>query len=148
VRELHARASADTAASVEAATALLRDVEGYPRWYPEGVRTVQALERGADATASRVRATLHLAQGPLQRDFQLTLAVSEPGGGVIVLERERHSPSDPERLAVTWRVQEGQISLILDAVLDVPRLLPLGGLGESLARGFVAAAARALAREL
>ena len=37
-----------------------------------------------------------------------------------------------------------EISLALDATLSVPRLVPLGGIGDSLADGFVSAAAREL----
>ena len=37
-----------------------------------------------------------------------------------------------------------EIGLDLAASLDVPRLLPVGGIGEAMAEGFVAAAANQL----
>ncbi len=55
---------------------------------------------------------------------------------------------DREQFSVTWHVREAEggaeIDLALDANLSVPRLVPLGGIGNGVARGFVDAAARAL----
>lgn len=148
MKELNARAEATTAAAPGDTLALLRDLEGYPRWYPDGVRTADVRERDRTGAASRVRAVLHLAQGPLQRDFDLDLAVSEPEPGVVRLARIPHDRRDAEVFTVTWRVSANgagsRIALALDANLDVPRFLPVGAVGTSLAEGFVAAAARAL----
>jgi hypothetical protein len=50
---------------------------------------------------------------------------------------------------VIWRLTEGEntrIELELDASLDVPRFLPLGDVGNSVAQGFVSAASAELAR--
>jgi hypothetical protein len=60
-----------------------------------------------------------------------------------------HEPSDPERFTVTWRVAGSgtgtRIDLALDAVLDLPRFVPLpSGVGDTIAQGFAAAAAREL----
>jgi hypothetical protein len=63
------------------------------------------------------------------------------------LSRIPHEPIDKERFDVTWRVDGGQatqIRLDLLANLDVPRLVPLGGVGDSMAQGLVSAATRAL----
>jgi hypothetical protein len=143
----HLRASARMPVPVSAAgsLALLRELERYPEWYPEGVRSVVVLERSDSGVPRRVRALLRLAQGPLQRDFEVVMVVSEPAPGTLVLEREPHGPSDLERFAVAWRAEEGSLALALEAELAVPRLLPLGGAAEALAEGFLAAAARALA---
>ncbi len=147
MKELHARAQTQVNATPEQALALLRAVDGYPTWYPDAVRAAEVLERDDDGRPTKVKATLHIASGPLVRDFRLTLAVTAPDPETIKLARQPHDASDPERFEVTWRVLEGdgvRIELALDANLSVPRLLPVGGVGESLAQGFVSAAARAL----
>jgi hypothetical protein len=148
MKELHAHASILVAASEADTLALLRAVEDYPRWYPDGVRSVSVLERDDDGASTKVRATLHVAQGPLVRDFGLTLAVTAPEPGTIELRRQRHGSGDQEQFDVTWRVLGGaqvRIELALDANLSVPRFLPVGGVAEGLAHGFVGAAAQALA---
>ena len=148
MKELHARARAQVGASAEQASALLRAVDEYPSWYPEGVRDAEVLERGDDGYPSKVKATLHVASGPLVRDFRLTLAVTSPDPATIKLARIPHDGRDPERFEVTWRVVERSgvlIELALDANLSVPRLLPVGGVGDSISQGFVNAAARTLA---
>ncbi|MDQ6607405.1 MAG: SRPBCC family protein [Actinomycetota bacterium] len=147
MKELHARAQTQVNATPEQALALLRAVDGYPTWYPDAVRAAEVLERDDDGRPTKVKVTLHIASGPLVRDFRLTLAVTAPDPETIKLARQPHDASDPERFEVTWRVLEGdgvRIELALDANLSVPRLLPVGGVGESLAQGFVSAAARAL----
>ena len=62
----------------------------------------------------------------------------------VRLTRTPHHAKDHERFEVVWRLEEHRISLELNANLDVPRLVPVGGIGESLAQGFVAAAIKAL----
>lgn len=151
MKELHATASASVPADEAAAVALLRDLEGYPRWYPDGIRDVSVLQRDDGGAPTRVRANLRLAQGPLQRDFGLTLVVSAPAPGAIQLVRQSHGRGDEEQFSVTWRVSAApgggsRIDLKLDASLSVPRFLPVGGVGEALAQGFVGAAARELRR--
>jgi hypothetical protein len=47
-----------------------------------------------------------------------------------------------------WRVGSGattRVAIELAATLEVPRLVPIGGLGDRLAQGFVEAAKRELA---
>jgi ribosome-associated toxin RatA of RatAB toxin-antitoxin module len=147
MKELHARAQTPINAGAEEAVALLRAVDEYPTWYPEAVRSAEVLERDGDGWPTKVNATLHLAAGPLVRDFRLTLVVTSPERGTIRLARQPHGAGDSERFEVTWRVVDGsgvRIELALDANLSVPRLLPVGGVGDSLAQGFVTAAARAL----
>ena len=63
------------------------------------------------------------------------------------LERVPHDDADPEVLTVSWRIQAGRpvrLEVELAAALEVPRMVPLGRVAESLAQGFVAAASRAL----
>ena len=140
MKELHGTASADVAACAADAYALLIDVEGYPRWYPNVVREARA------TSPERARAKLHVAYGPLTRDFDLTLAVAGTPPTEVRLTRIRHDADDPERFEVTWTISDGTISVALDADLSVPRLVPVGGIGDAMASGFVEAAARALSR--
>jgi hypothetical protein len=93
------------------------------------------------------RTTLHLARGPLVKDFELLMAMTTDPGSGVTLTRVRHGSADQEQFEVIWRVEQERgtwIHLRLDANLSVPRLLPLGGVGDAVAEGFVAAAARAL----
>jgi hypothetical protein len=148
MKELSGRAAESAATGKQRTVEFLADVAAYPQWYPDVVRAVDVLERGADGQAERVRATLHAAVGPISRDLDLVLAVSR-AADEVKLSRVPNAPSDRERFDVTWHVSPAdgggsRIALALDAALDVPRLVPLGGVGDSLAGGFVAAAVRAL----
>jgi len=147
MKDLHGEATRTVSASQRACLDLLGDVEAYPRWYPQVVRAVEVLQRDGDRV-TRVRATLHAAVGPLNRDLDLVLGVSlDPD--TVRLARELNERSDRERFEVLWRTHEdgsGQtrLALALDASLDIPRFVPTGGLAEQLASGFVDAAAREL----
>src|SRR5579884_2358825 len=107
-----------------------------------------AVERYENRRPTKARATLHVAAGPLVRDFNLLLAVSTVQPTLVRLARIPHDASDEEQFDVTWRLEQHsgtRIQLDLEASLSVPRLLPIGGLGDSLADGFARAAASALA---
>jgi polyketide cyclase/dehydrase/lipid transport protein len=148
VKDLFGRASARVAAPPKDCLALLADIEGYPRWYPDVVRRVEVVDRDDSGSPARARATLHAAAGPVSRDLELLLAVTH-GPGEVMLSRVPHKPTDRERFEVRWIVDAAgdggsRIEVSLAAALDVPRLVPLGGIGESMAGGFVAAAARQL----
>jgi hypothetical protein len=103
------------------------------------------LERDAAGVPTRVRTTLHVATGPFVKDFALTMALTEPGPGTIRLARQPHGPADQERFEVIWTVTGSgagaTVALRFDANLSVPRFLPTGGVAESIANGFVSAAA-------
>jgi hypothetical protein len=149
VKELTGSASAPTDATPEQAMALLEAIDRYPTWHPEVVKEAEVLERDALGHPTRARTKLHVEHGPLTRDFNLLMAVTVDPGGTIELSRIPHQPSDPERFDVTWHVDGGQntrVWLDLAANLNVPRLVPLGGVGDSLAQGLVSAATRELAR--
>lgn len=146
------KALGGTAASAVAATPracfdLAAAVDRYPSWYPEVIRAAEVLERDAAGRPSRARATVHVAVAPFARDFELVMDVALEEGREVRLTRVANEPSDPERFGVTWRIAAHpatQLALALEANLDVPRLLPLGGVGDRLAQGFVDAARRAL----
>jgi hypothetical protein len=148
VKELHGSATESTPAPLETCLRFLQAVDAYPSWYPEVVREVSVIERDEQGLPARARATLHVARGPLVRDFHLVLAVRTQPPATVRLTRLANEPSDQEEFEITWRLREGgrrtRLDLDLAANLSVPRLLPLGGIGDAMAQGFVEAATRAL----
>ncbi len=150
MKELSGAATVAVTAPQEQCLALLAAVEGYPTWYPEVVRAVDVLERDPSGQATRVRTKLHLSQGPLSKDFDLEMDVTVQPPRNVQLSRIPHEATDGERFDVTWHVDpqpQAQIRLELRANLAVPRLLPIGGIGDAVADGFVQAAARTLATQ-
>jgi ribosome-associated toxin RatA of RatAB toxin-antitoxin module len=150
MKELTGSATQTVAAPIERCFALVVAVEDYPRWHPDVVRSAEVVERRPDGNPARARAALHVGVGPLVKDFNLTLMVQLAPPASVVLTRVPHDASDQEQFRVAWTLAavpggETEISLALDATLSVPRLVPLGGIGDSLADGFVSAAARELA---
>jgi ribosome-associated toxin RatA of RatAB toxin-antitoxin module len=149
MKQLHGTAGATIPAPIEECFELLDAIDGYPRWYPEVVQEAEVLERDGGGRPIRARATLHVSVGPLARDFHLELHVSTSSPTVVRLARIPHHAGDHEEFEVLWKLEgkdETVVALELHANLSVPRLLPLTGVGDSLAQGFVAAAARALAK--
>jgi hypothetical protein len=149
MKELMGSASGVTTASLDDCVGFLREVDRYPTWHPDVVRKVEVLERGGDGEPTRARAVLHVAVGPLVKDFNLLLAITLPDPRTVQLSRVPHGPGDDERFEVTWRLTEKgaqtQIRLEVQASLSVPRLVPVGGIGDGLAGGFVASATKELA---
>lgn len=134
------------AASREDALALLGAVDRYPDWHPDVVRSVEVLESAPDGRPLTVRAKLHVSSGPFTHDFNLTMAVAVDAHRTVKLSKVKSEGSDQE-FDVAWRLRKDKgtrIELDLHANLDVSRFLPLGGVGDSLAEGFVAAATDAL----
>jgi ribosome-associated toxin RatA of RatAB toxin-antitoxin module len=133
---------------VEQCFELIEALDDYPAWYPEVVKAGEVLARDGAGRPSQARAKLHVAAGPLVRDFDLLLAVETDPPSLVRLTRIPHDASDPEEFQVTWHLDSQdsgtRIRLELDANLSVPRLVPIGALGDSLAQGFVESAARAL----
>ena len=147
MKELTGSAGATTSASLEQCLLLLVAVDRYPSWYPEVAKEVDVLERDERGRPTRARTKLHVQHGPVARDFDLTMTVLVDPIGMVRLSRVPHHPRDDERFDVTWRVsgaQVTQIRLDLAASLSVPRFVPLGGVGDSMAQGFVSAAKREL----
>jgi hypothetical protein len=148
MKELTGNASATTAASPAESLALLEAIDAYPSWAGDVIKEAEVLERDEAGHPTRARAKLHVERGPLTRDFDLLFDVKIDPGGTIALTRVPHKSSDEERFDVTWRVggaQSTRIELELAANLDVPRFVPLGGVGDSMAGDLVSAATRALA---
>jgi hypothetical protein len=105
------------------------------------------LERDDQGRPTKAHTKLHVQHGPITRDFDLTMAVEVDPAGTVKLSRIPHHGSDGEKFEVAWRVSGAsptRIAVDLAANLDVPRFLPLGGIGDSIAQGFVSAATREL----
>jgi ribosome-associated toxin RatA of RatAB toxin-antitoxin module len=147
MKDLGATASGQTTASIEDCFAQLSDLESYPRWYPTGVRGSEVLERDADGKPTTVKTTLHISVGPMNRDFKVHLAVTAREPDFIDLKRLPKSSGDREEMQVTWRLSPAgdgaggtHIRVDLKARLSVPPLLPVGGVADGLAKGFLNAA--------
>ena len=148
MKELSGSAETTVAATPDEAFALLAAVDRYPSWLGDEVREVEVLATGADGRATQVRTVLRVAAGPIVRDFHLVMDVGYRDGEEVSLTRVPHEGSDDDRFEVAWRVGSGvttRIAIELAARLEVPRLVPIGGLGDRLAQGFVEAAKRELA---
>ena len=151
MKELNGSASQLVSASIDDCFALVEAVEGYPTWHPDVVQEVDVVERDGDGRPAQVRTTLHVAVGPLTRDFHLLMAVAIEQPEAVTLTRIAHGPSDQEQFEVRWQLRKQdaaatQLRLDVAANLSVPRLLPLGGIGDQMAGGFIVAAASALQR--
>jgi hypothetical protein len=147
MKELHGTASGVVSASLESCVGLLAAIDAYPDWYPDGVREVEVLERDARDQPTRVRTVLHVAVAGFDRDFNLTMAVEVDPEGRVALTKIKADSSDPP-FDVIWRVSEREATLIeldLHTELPLPRLMPLGGAGDSIAKSFVSAASKAVA---
>jgi len=145
MKELRGTATALVPAPMAQCLALVRAVDEYPAWYPDVVRTVEVLERDASELPSRARTELHLSVGPLTKDFDLLMAVTVLPPTTVKLVKVGGN----EKFDVTWRLHDGdntRLTLELDANLNAPRFLPLGGIGDSVAQGFISAASAELVR--
>ena len=146
MKELSGSAYSAVDAPVEKCIALLEAIDRYPQWHADVVHEVEVLARN-DGHPTRVRTKLHLARGPLVKDFNLVMAVASDRVRQIKLTKVRDAHSGPEQFDVTWLVEDTGPTLIrldLSASLDVPRFLPVGGVGDGMADGFVAAAVKEL----
>ena len=120
--------------------AFLADFAGYPAWYPDGVKRAELLEEGRGHTV------LALNQGPIQRDFEMDMAIERVPESEIILRRLPKSGGDRERLAVRWLlapdVGDGgtAVTAQFTATLSIPGWLPLGGIEKAIPQGFLDAA--------
>jgi hypothetical protein len=146
MREITATAQGETPTPIERCFERLVDVEGYPSWYPTGVKRAEQLERAPDGQLTKVAATLALTSGPIQRDFALEFAVTTERPTLIELRRvPQGSGGGADLVLITWRLRAlaaelTELAVAFDAELDVPRFLPLGGIADGIAGGFLAAA--------
>lgn len=140
----HAESVCD--ASVASVFELLRAVDRYPSWHGEVVRRVAVHERDREGYPATVDASLRVPIGPVRHDLELALAVGAEPPYRLTLTRLQNDPEDQEAFVAVWRLDQDRgtaIRLSIEAELELPRLLPLGDLGDKLATGFVHAAAAA-----
>lgn len=148
MKQLHGAAEGSVAAPVSECLALLCALERYPDWHPELVRAVSVLDGGANER-TRAEVRLHVAHGPIVRDFDLLMELAVQAPSAVTLSRIPRTGDDREEFTVRWQLRQldaarTELRLELNANLDVPRLLPLGGVGDAFAVGFVRAAVGAL----
>ena len=146
MKDLTGTASGVVATPIERCFELLVAVDRYPDWHPDVVREVEILERDGDGLPVRAQTKLHVARGPLVHDFELLMAIDAQRPQSVSLAKIA-SGSSAQRFDVDWRLRDGagtRIELSLRASLNVSRFIPLGGIGDWMAAGFVAAARRAL----
>ena len=147
MKELSGSAFAAVDATPGDAMTLLEAVDRYPEWHADVVQEVEVLARNDAGHPTRVRTKLHMARGPLVKDFNLVMSVASDGRRQVRLTKVLDAHSGPEQFEVTWLVEDTGPTLVrldLSASLDVPRFLPVGGVGNGLAEGFVAAAVKQL----
>jgi hypothetical protein len=147
MKDLNVTADASVDASPDECVEFLAEVDRYPSWYPQVVRTADVLERGADGVPVRARADVHLSLGPVSHDLKLVLAVAVSAGREVRLTRVADDASDEERFALIWQVEPEsptRLRLELAVRVDLPRFVPVGSIGGPFAQGFVDAASRAL----
>ncbi len=147
VKHLHGEAQGAVDAPIEECLGLLADLEAYPSWYPEVVNEVEVVEYGDDGLPLKAATKLHLSYGPASRDLELLLAVRVHRPGLVQLTHVRSGSSSGASFDATWRLEDHggtHLKLELDAVMPVPRLVPLRRVGNTYATGFMQAAARRL----
>jgi len=145
MKQLHGAARADAGVSIEDCLAFLAALDAYPSWYPDVVRDVEVVESGDDGLPLRAETKLHLSYGPVSRDLDLLLAVRVRRPGLVELKQVPRGPSSGASFEATWRLDERggtgtHLGLELDATMPVPRLVPLAGVGDAFAGGFMQAA--------
>ena len=147
MREFRGEAAEVVGPPVENCLALLAAVDRYPDWCPDVVQDVEVLDRGAGGQPTRVRIRMNIVRGPVDREFDLFLAIVVEPPGTVRLTRVTDHPTEQE-FEATWLLSPAgstRISLQLEAKLRVPSYIPAAGAGDAIARAFVTAACRALA---
>lgn len=149
MKQLTATASGVAATPVDRCYEHLLDVERYPQWYPEGAKRVEVLERDREGVAVAVNAVLAAVAGPLRKEFFVRLAVQRERPTRVALARVSDDRGDHEALTIAWALRslapaETEITVELDAMLDVPPFLPIDPVAREVANGFLQAALRSL----
>ncbi|MGH2835937.1 MAG: type II toxin-antitoxin system RatA family toxin [Solirubrobacteraceae bacterium] len=149
MKRLSATATGAAATPIERCYQHLLDVERYPQWYPDGAKKVEVLERDGEGVAVAVDAVLAAVAGPLRKEFPLRLAVQRVRPTRIALARVADARGDHESLTIAWALRalddsQTEITVELDAVLNVPLFLPVDPVAREVANGFLQAALRSL----
>jgi hypothetical protein len=140
VKQLSGSASGVLDAAAEECARVLCALESYPRWYPSVVREAEVLEHGPEGRPARVRTVLAVTLGPFSKHLAFTLGVEVAWPREVTLSRVPFGAADRETFVLAWGVAPGprtELSLRLDANLDVPRLVPTAGVGDRMAASLV-----------
>ena len=147
MKDLTASASGRTGAPVDQAFTLLSEFEGYPDWFPEGVKSLTVIGRDPAGRPNHLDATLRTTSGPIQREFRMEMGVTLREPELVELKRMPNENRDRENMTVSWRLTSGPQTLVavdLRARLDLPGFLPVGGLAQGMADRVLQAALRRL----
>jgi hypothetical protein len=147
MKHLQGTAQAVVDVPIEDCLALLAALEDYPSWYPDVVSEVQVLEYGDDGLPLSAETKLHLSYGPVSKDLDLLLAVRVHRPDLVQLTHVPRGQSSGTSFEATWHLEDQagtHLELELDATMPVPRLVPLGGIGDAFAAGFMQAAVERL----
>jgi hypothetical protein len=140
MKDLHASVSGVANRSQAEVYAFLADFDGYSTWYPEGVKVSELKSEDSG------HAVLALNQGPIQRDFEMDMAIERVPETSVTLRRQPKRPDDKEQLSVTWLLAPDvgdagtSVTAEFTAKLSIPGFLPLGGLEKAIPQGFLDAA--------
>jgi hypothetical protein len=124
--------------------AFLADFANYPTWYPAGVKQAEMVDGDTGHTI------LALKQGPIQKDFDIQMAIEKVPETSITLRRLPSKPGDKQKLVVTWLLAPDvgdagtELTAEFSATLDIPGWLPLGGVEKAIPQGFLDAALASL----
>jgi len=143
MKHLQGAAESTVSMPIEECLAFLAALEAYPSWYPDVVREVKVVESGDDGLPLKAETKLHLSYGPVSRDLDLLLAIRVRRPGLVQLTHVPRGPSSGTSFDATWRLEsdgDTRLALELEATMPVPRLVPLGGVGDAFADGFMQAA--------
>ncbi|MDQ6818473.1 MAG: hypothetical protein M3018_13865 [Actinomycetota bacterium] len=148
MKSIDGRANSEVSASAEECFALLAAVHGYPTWIGELVRAVDVLEWDAADRPTTARMAIHVARGPLVKDFEVVVSVQAKPVDSVLLARLKHEPSDREELEISWQLHSATgtgIEVSFHALTpEFPRFVPVRGVGDEIADTLLRAAVRAL----
>lgn len=152
MKEVTGLASAHLATPARRCFALLEDVEGYPSWIGQYVRTVEVLERGPDGRPVRAVASIHVEESPFGKDFELLVEIETTRPRMLRMSKLANDARDASRLDIEWRLKGGKRTTIAfefgARISFLPALLPLGDAGDVIAAAVLEAAANALGADL
>ena len=119
-----------------------------PSWCGEFIREVTDIERDRDGLPRRAHVRVHVAQSLFREGPRVRRGDSDRPTGWGALSRLPSGTSDLERLTLSWSLVEGDgtwIRLGFSAgVSFLPRLVPLPGVGDLIARTLLDSAVHAL----
>jgi ribosome-associated toxin RatA of RatAB toxin-antitoxin module len=145
MKDIQATATGVSQTPIDQCFALLREIEKYPDWYPDGAKSVDVLERDADGAALKVDAVLAAVAGPLRKSFDVRLTVLAERPTRIALARVADDRGDHEALTIAWSLRElspaeTEVTVEMVARLDLPPFLPIDPVAREAANGFLQAA--------